>query len=58
MCFPDRTEIRVTDRDPRVDGHVRINGVEWPIVGEAVSDTPGVARRYLVEVEAAGRDDA
>ena len=52
LCFPDRTETRITDRDPRVDGHVRINGVEWPIASESVPDTPGAARRYVVLVEA------
>jgi len=56
LCFPDRTEIRITDRDPRVDGHVRINGVEWPIAGESVPDTDGVACRYLVRVDAAAAD--
>ena len=41
-----------------VDGQVRINGVEWPIAGEAAPDTPNVARRYLVQVDAAAGAEA
>jgi hypothetical protein len=58
LCFPDRTEIRITDRDPQADGHVRVNGVELPIASESVPDTARAARRYVVRVEAVAAESS
>lgn len=50
LRYPDRDEIRLTDHDPRVDGHVRINGSAWTIVAEREGSSGRVARRYIVRV--------
>ena len=51
LRFPDRDEVRLTDYDPREDGHVRINGSSWPIIAQKPGRTPRVARRYIVRAD-------
>jgi hypothetical protein len=48
LRYPDRDEVRLTDRDPRDDGHVRINGSRWPIIAHKPGSTPRVEYRYIV----------
>ena len=54
LRHPDRDEVRLTDFDPRIDGHVRISGRQWRIVAEEDRPAPGITRRY---VAAAHEDD-
>jgi hypothetical protein len=51
LRYADRDELRLTDRDPRADGHVRINGAVLPIIATREGSTKRVARRYIVAVE-------
>ena len=50
LRYPDRDEVRITDHDPRVDGHVNVNGETWPLVAETRPSDASVARRYYVRV--------
>jgi hypothetical protein len=48
LRYPDRDEVRLTDSDPRDDGHVKINGARWPIIAHKPGKTSRVERRYIV----------
>jgi hypothetical protein len=41
-------ELRLTDRDPRLDGYVTIDGQKCEIVAEEQSPDAEVTRRYIV----------
>jgi hypothetical protein len=45
---PDREELRFTDRDPRLDGYVTVDGQRCDIVAEQESPDAEVTRRYIV----------
>jgi hypothetical protein len=47
LRYPDRDEVRITDRDPRKDGVVRVGGLRWEIIAEKPGQSPGVTRRYI-----------
>ena len=48
LRYPDRDEIRLTDRDPRLEGHVRINGWTCPIIEEGRPSDRAATRRFIV----------
>ena len=50
LCFHDRIEVRLTDCDPRADGHVRIGSRRLPVAADAIPDDPGITRRYYVRM--------
>jgi hypothetical protein len=45
---PDREELRLTDRDPRLDGYVTIDGQKCEIVAEQESSDAEITRRFIV----------
>jgi hypothetical protein len=51
LCFHDRVEVRITDRDPRTDGHVKVGERRLPLTAVAVTTDPKVTRRYYVRVD-------
>jgi hypothetical protein len=59
LRYPDREEVRLTDRDPGADGHVRINGRIWRIIAANDGSAPGgVERRYIVRAVSPGTTSA
>ena len=59
LRYPDREEVRLTDRDPGADGQVRINGRAWQIIAANDGSVPGrVERRYIVQAVSPAKTSA